>query len=379
MAFELMQNFFLNHTLTRKYLIFFTSSIILFTSTNLANTARAADPIIPFSNLKSVSVKDNQILDQNGNVIRLLGVNKSGTEYACFQGWGIFDGDFDVNTLKAMQSWGINTVRIPLNSGCWLGRNTGANKNYSGTIYKSAISKIVKLMANQGMIAVLDLHANPPRSGKALKSTQAAPNEDAVAFWRSVAIYFRPQKNIVFDLFNEPMGIDWACWRDGCLLKNGVKSVGMQSLVTEIRMAGSSAPIMIEGKGTATDLSGWELYKPIDELNQLIASNHNYPGMTGNNTLEAWNKNYLPLSTKFPIVTGELGQSDCKHDYVDKYMDWADLNGISYLGWTWNVLSKFWPCKGGHSLITDSKGTPSEHGIGFQNHFLANIHRMDEE
>jgi hypothetical protein len=101
--------------------------------------------------------------------------------------------------------------------------------------------------------------------------------------------------------------------------------------------------------------------------------------MTGKNTLEDWNKNYLPLSTKFPIVTGELGQSDCKHDYVDKYMDWADLNGISYLGWTWNVTSKFWPCKGGHSLITDSKGTPSEHGTGFKNHFLAYIQRMDEE
>jgi hypothetical protein len=236
-------------------------------------------------------------------------------------------------------------------------------------------------MAAQGMIAVLDLHANPPRSGKALKSTQAAPNEDAETFWRSVAIYFRPQKNVVFDLFNEPTGIDWTCWRDGCLLKNGTKSVGMQSLVTAIRVAGSTAPIIIEGRKTATDLSEWELYKPIDEINQLIASNHNYPGMTGNNSLEAWNKNYLPLSKKFPIVTGELGQPDCKHDYVDKYMDWSDLNGISYLGWTWNVTSKFWPCVGGHSLISDSKGTPSGYGEGFRNHFLPvflTVHSMKE-
>jgi len=379
MDLNLMQKSPGNQPLARKIVIFFASLVFLVSSINLENTARAADPIIPLSILKSVSVKDNQILDQNGKVIRLLGVNKSGTEYACSQGWGIFDGDFDINTLKAMQSWGINTVRIPLNSGCWLGRNTGSNSKYTGSIYKSSISKIVRLMAAQGMIAVLNLHWNPPRSGKALKSTQAAPNEDAVAFWRSVAVFFRPQKNIVFDLFNEPMGIDWACWRDGCLLKNGVKSVGMQSLVTEIRMAGSSAPIMIEGKGTATDLSGWELYKPIDELNQLIASNHNYPGMTGNNTLEAWNKNYLPLSTKFPIVTGELGQPDCKHDYVDEYMDWADANGVSYLGWTWNVTNKYWPCQGGHSLITDEKGTPSGHGEGFRNHFLADIKRIGKK
>ena len=321
--------------------------------------------------LKSVAVLDNKIVDQNGSVVRLLGVNKSGTEYACFQGWGIFDGDFDAQTLDAMRSWGINTVRIPINSGCWLGRKTGGNSRYSGQIYKDAIIKIVKLMSARGMIAVIDLHDNPPRSGKVLKSTQRAPNDDAIVFWRNAAINFRPHKNVVFDLFNEPNGIDWSCWRDGCILKNGVKAVGMQQMVDAVRGAGSTAPLMLEGRRTATDLSEWEKYKPTDRLNQLIASNHNYPGMVGNNALADWNKNYSDLATRVPIVTGELGQSDCKHDYIDQYMDWADANGVSYLGWTWNVTNKFWPCVGGHSLISDSKGTPSGHGEGFRNRFLA--------
>jgi hypothetical protein len=144
-------------------------------------------------------------------------------------------------------------------------------------------------------------------------------------------------------------------------------------MVNAVRDAGSTAPLMLEGRQTATDLSEWEKYKPADRLNQLIASNHNYPGMVGSNTLADWNKKYSDLATRVPIVTGELGQSDCKHDYIDQYMDWADANGVSYLGWTWNVTNKFWPCLGGHSLISDSKGTPSGHGEGFRNHFLANL------
>jgi hypothetical protein len=120
----------------------------------------------------------------------------------------------------------------------------------------------------------------------------------------------------------------------------------------------------------ATDLSRWGEFKPTDKLNQLIASNHNYPGMTGSNTLDSWNLKYLPIAKTYPLVTGELGQSDCKHDYVGKYMDWADANGVSYLGWTWNVTSKFWPCSGGHSMVSDSVGTPSGSGVGFKNHFL---------
>ena len=175
---------------------------------------------------------------------------------------------------------------------------------------------------------------------------------------------------MIFDLFNEPQGIDWKCWRNGCVLNNKTKSVGMQNLIDAIRRTGSKTPIIFEGNQTATDFSGWAEYKLIDPLNQLIASNHNYQGMTGSNTLDSWNAKYLPISMELPLVTGELGQPDCNHDYVDKYMDWADANGISYLGWTWNVTSKSWPCAGKHSLISDSSGTPSGHGLGFRNHIF---------
>jgi endoglucanase len=113
------------------------------------------------------------------------------------------------------------------------------------------------------------------------------------------------------------------------------------------------------------------VYFHIDPLNQLVASNHNYIGMTGSNTEAAWDRKYSVIALQVPLITGELGQQNCKHDYVDRYMDWADSKGISYLGWTWNVTSKYWKCDGGESMIATESGTPSNLGIGFKNHFLA--------
>ena len=48
-------------------------------------------------------------------------MDRSGTEYACVQGNGIFDGPNDQASITAMKSWGVNAVRVPLNEACWNG------------------------------------------------------------------------------------------------------------------------------------------------------------------------------------------------------------------------------------------------------------------
>jgi hypothetical protein len=51
-------------------------------------------------------------------------------------------------------------------------------------------------------------------------------------------------------------------------------------------------------------------------------------------------------------------------------MDWADLHGVSYLGWTWDT----WNCRSGPALITSYAGTPTGYGAGFEAH-LAKLTR----
>jgi len=316
-----------------------------------------------------ISVKGNLLIDFQGQPVRLVGVNKSGTEYMCAHGWNFFDGQANAATVAAMKSWKINVVRVPLNESCWLGIN-GVSPKFSGLKYHNAINDWVTLLQSAGIYAILDLHSSAPGSTKATSMDEMANEDHSIDFWRSVATYFKSNRGVIFDLYNEPNKIDWDCWRDGCMTKEGWRTAGMQAMVTAIREVGATQPVMLEGIGQATDLSQWMEYKPNDPLNQLIASNHNYSGMNFSNSLGAWDKKYAPITKTVPLVTGELGQPNCNNDYIKDYMKWADLNNVSYIAWTWNVTSKHWPCSR-HSLIADEKGSPSPYGIGFRDHLLA--------
>ena len=69
------------------------------------------------------------------------------------------------------------------------------------------------------------------------------------------------------------------------------------------------------------------------------------------------------------MVVGELGQSDSHHDYIDKWMRWADRRGLSYFGWAWDTKGG-WSCHAGPSLIQNYRGKPTGFGIGFRDHLL---------
>ena len=73
------------------------------------------------------------------------------------------------------------------------------------------------------------------------------------------------------------------------------------------------------------------------------------------------------IARRFPVVTGELGEGDCRRRYVNSYMDWADRHGISYLGWAWNTGGR-WDCGGGPSLIESYDGHPTRYGAGLRKH-----------
>ncbi len=47
---------------------------------------------LPAAATAGIHVSGNRLVDDAGHTVRLLGVNRSGAEYACVQGWGLFDG-----------------------------------------------------------------------------------------------------------------------------------------------------------------------------------------------------------------------------------------------------------------------------------------------
>ncbi|MFQ5425577.1 MAG: hypothetical protein ACE5EV_00680, partial [Gaiellales bacterium] len=93
----------------------------------------------------TLRVSGNRLVDEFGRPFRLAGVNRSGTEYACAQGWGIFDGAADRSFVRTIKSWGANSVRIGLNEHCWLGIN-GVSEEWGGAAYRQAVTSFVDLL-----------------------------------------------------------------------------------------------------------------------------------------------------------------------------------------------------------------------------------------
>jgi endoglucanase len=303
----------------------------------------------------TVRVDENRLVDAHGRPIRLLGVNRSGAEYACINNLGFFAGPTDERAIAAMADWRINAVRVPLNEHCWLGIN-GAPARYSGARYRAAIRAYVARLHEAGLYVLLDLHWNAPGTERAGGQQPMADRDHSPAFWSSVARTFKDDAAVVFDLYNEPHDVTWRCWRDGCVLPEGWRTAGMQTLVDAVRSTGAAQPLIVTAPNWGTDLSSWLEYRPRDPSNQVAAGVHVFD-FSFCTTRDCWTRNFEPVALQVPVVATELGQRACSASFIGSFMDWADSAGVSYLGWSWNPAGCAAP-----ALIRSWDGRPTASG-----------------
>ena len=316
----------------------------------------------------SIKVAGRTLVDASNHTVYLRGVNRSGTEYACIQGHGIFDGPSDAASVEAIASWHVNVVRIPLNEDCWLGIN-GVNPAYGGNNYRQAIIDYVNLLNQHGLYAILELHWSAPGTTVAAAQMPMPDQSHSPAFWTSVAATFKSNAAVMFDLFNEPYPGNnadttaaWTCWASGGTCPGLPYPVaGMQELLNSVRSTGAKNVVMLGGIQYANTLDHWSTYAPHDPDGQLVASFHNYNSEICTN-VQCWNSTLTSIGN-VPLVTGEIGETDGQATYIDMYTTWAVANGVSYLAWTWDT----WGCGNNAVLISDYSGTPCPgYGAGYQ-------------
>jgi endoglucanase len=317
-----------------------------------------------------VYVQGGQLVDGNNVVIHPVGATRAGSEYACVQGWGMFDGPTDDASIAAMVSWNVQIVRIPLNEDCWLGIN-GVNPQFGGVNYQQAIEGYVSRLEAHGIIADLDLHWTAPADVSASQQAVMADTDHSTAFWSQVATIYGTDHHVVFELFNEPHDISWDCWQNGCTIpaagtQPAWQAAGMQQLVTAVRSTGATNVVIVGGMGFAGDISQWKSHQPIDPIGQEAAAWHIYNfGSCTDATCWAAQAASVP---GIPVVVTEIGETDCAGSFVNPLMDWLDKTGYSYLAWTWND----WGGCGGPTVISAYDGTPNGvYGTAIRDHFLS--------
>jgi hypothetical protein len=264
-----------------------------------------------------------------------------------------------IATIDAMLTWRINTVRLPLNESCWLGINGATGRGRR--LLPDAHPGVRRPAAREGPLR---------RARPALDGGGRGPRRRISAPWptpttRSSSGSRSPRSSrairwCCFDLFNEPYldlagaGDAWGCWLSGCNVQ-GYQSAGMQAMVDAVRGTGAKQVIIAGGLAYANKLDGWLAHKPNDPTGNLMAGFHLYNDATVRQR-GLLVEHVGAVAQQVPVVTGELGQRDCGHGFIDGYMSWADSNGVGYLGWAVepNRLRRF------PALITRLERQPDE-------------------
>lgn len=304
-------------------------------------------------------VSGNTLVDGSGNIVHLHGVNYSGSEYACVQGWGIFDGPSDQSMVNGLKSWHVNIVRIPLNEDCWLNIN-GMTQAYAGANYQNAIVNFVNLLNQNGIYAELSLMWGAPGTQQATDQPAAPDADHSPAMWSSMASTFKDNHDVILAPWGETT-TGWTCFMQTGCTDPGYQTASMQQAVNLMRQAGYNGPIAIPCIDYANqcanyDGSSWLASHPSDPDNQLVAEAHIY-GKNTCDTTSCFDTTLAPLAQQYPLVFGETGEtydaSDCGSSYISNFLDWADAHGVGYETWTWTAWGN---CS---ALISDFNGTPA--------------------
>jgi aryl-phospho-beta-D-glucosidase BglC (GH1 family) len=363
----------------------------------------------PASSL-SLRVSGNRLVNGSGQTVQLRGVNISSPEFASVQGDATpWDGDGlggepDFGIIK---SWGTNAVRIPLNEASWLGltcNDTEGNSLHAdpSANYQSIIIQTVKDATAAGLYVILDLHWAAPGSSCPLLQTQMADSDHSLSFWTTMASTFKSDSNVLFELFNEPYfnfdfsGDVWSYLMSGgggsfsgypAQSANGDwQNIGaswaiasMQAMINTVRSTGASNVVLIGSDGYTQDLSGWLANKPSDPAGQMAATWHAYPTWNAvpgsaddalpNFGAQAYGWAGAILAAGYPVVITEFGGHNSPGTVgapmAQRLLTWADQQGASYFGWTWDN----WGVTE-NLLIKDAAGTPTDgFGVYVKSHY----------
>jgi len=331
---------------------------------------------IKISGNKFVSTADGSTIIPVGSAVSGLDGSAGNTQ----QVWAGFPATTVATWQQIKAAWGINTIRVPMNSFDWLnltchdagsgnaGKMYHSNGNGSYTpdpnhVYQGYVEQTIANIIAAGLYVLIDLHTDGPTGAAGPLCPVGEPSflgSSALTFWTQIATLYKGNPAVMFDLHNEPYGSNvYANWfttdpvtmRDGGQFANflmqdntnnnnlftvnggaAVTVVGKQAIVTAIRATGSTNVILDSPMGWAGDIQSWIQYKPTDPAGQIGAAWHIYGYNLGPKPPLA------VLAAGYPIMITENEGFDAAIDggKSSNAYAWAASNDIGCIQWGWN-------------------------------------------
>src|ERR1700733_13235093 len=182
-----------------------------------------------------IAVSGNKFINTaTGRSVVLAGANLDGLDGSGgyggagqIQQWGIIAGITSVQWGAIAAKWGINAIRLPMNSDYWLNPTVyddpaataietgaccytsiapGTYTPDASSAYQSVITTIVTHITAAGIVAILDLHCDAPKNSSGqyiacVGETSFPSSDTAPTFWTQVATAFKSNSMVMFALF----------------------------------------------------------------------------------------------------------------------------------------------------------------------------------
>jgi endoglucanase len=334
----------------------------------------------------------NQIIDSNGNPVRIAGINWYGFETPDEVAHGLWAQDYH-NIIDDIKNLGYNTIRIPFsnqmvetpivpqNIGYY--NNGPINTDLKGLNALQILDKIIAYAGQDGLKVILDDHrseAGESAEANGLWYTSAYPSSAWVNDWATMARRYAGNSTVIgFDLRNEPHTAG------GSYLTGGA-TWGTGDTTSDVRLAyeqagnailgvDPNALIFCEGvsenpnSSGGTDSTWWggdlamagQFPVTLNSPGHVVYSAHDYgPNLfqqtwfnssTTSASLDAvWNKfwGYLYTQGTAPVWVGEFGTGNNASDISDSTPgsqgQWFSslvsyIGSNKWMGWTYWALN----------------------------------------
>ncbi|GJD18346.1 Cellulase (glycosyl hydrolase family 5), putative [Rivularia sp. IAM M-261] len=314
----------------------------------------------------------SQIVDSDGQVILLRGVNWSGFETDNHAPHGLWTRDC-TDMLVQIKKLGYNVIRLPFSVEClssnWV---TGIDfKNGKNRVLKDkkpleVMDFVIQEAGRQGLMILLDCHRLNDFYTPQLWYGDGFSEEDWIDAWTLLAKRYKNQANVIgADLKNNPHGAatwgsgdiatDWRLAAERC--GNAISSVNPNWLIVVEGISGSVAGQKLSKHWWGGNLEGVR-NNPVrlSIANKLVYSVHEYgAGVLAREWFQKptseildllkyrWEMGFKYIASEniAPVLIGEFGGESVNKDTVEglwqkALVEYIQENQLHYTYWSWN-------------------------------------------